>query len=161
MTAIIKSDCGCSRTGHQMRETPEDRKKEHKILAVMAKEFECTYQKVETLGKYKIDAWLHTGSNVKAWVECKWLGKEGFYGVHVPKYIEGCRLSITAGIPFIYAFRVPGKVGYIVVHNGTEEAFSPKFTRCGGTEEGREKKWDDIEPMMMFPARHIKWVLGQ
>lgn len=140
---------------HSMRETPEDKQREGLILAALAKYAKRDFQQVMTLGKYKIDGWLLQGNEVKAWAECKWLTKTGFYGLNVPKFIEGCQLAKYTHIPFIYAFRDPEGYGYIMVHDATWPVASTTFRLAGGTQAGRSPNWDDIEPMMLFNERDI------
>jgi hypothetical protein len=140
---------------HAQRETPQDKANEENILKLLARHRGCDYQQVMTLGKYKIDGWLHQDKRVLAWVECKWLTKEGFYGLNVPKFIEGCELAAHTDTPFLYACRVPGKVGLLEVHNGAWSAVDADLRLAGGRRE--PQNWDDIEPMMMFDPSLLTW----
>lgn len=141
---------------HTMRETKLDKKKERVILNRLAKHFGVNVQQVLTLGKYKIDGILHSGGIVHSYVECKWLSKEGFYGVNTPKYVEGCQLAAWSKVPFIYGLRVPGKIGYIVVHDGNWTPGDDKSRHTGGVKN--PPNWDDIEPMMMLDPSRVEWV---
>ena len=141
---------------HTLRETEKDKKKEKKILDAVAAHFRAEAQQVMTFGKYKIDGILHQGSKVVAFVECKWLSKPGFYGINLPKHIEGCNLASYAQVPFIYAVRVPNRVGFAVVHNGTWMQNEPTLRWTGGVLT--PPNWDDIEPMMMIEPDKIQWL---
>ena len=149
---------------HVMRETNEDKDNQTVILDTLSAHLKCQYTQVETLGKYKIDGWLHSGknTNVLGFVECKWYGKIGFYGLNLPKYIEGCLLAQYARVPFYYAIRVPGgdgrnRFGFITLHDGLWSPSDPvSITHTGGTQKGRQPNWDDVEPMVMLNKDDIQ-----
>ena len=141
---------------HHLRETPEDKRKERKILDALAAHLDAEVQQVETFGKYKIDGILHRASEVVAFVECKWLDKEGFYGINLPKYVEGIGLATHGGAPFIYAVRTPGKFGYAVIHDGVWAVGDLKSVWTGGFRN--PPNWDDKEPMMMIQPEKMLWV---
>lgn len=141
------------------RETQDDLNAEAEILDYIAKKSDCEWRKLGNGGKYRIDAVMHSGGDVRAWFEVKDYKRSLFLGLNVPKYIEGCNLATATAIPFIFGFRYEGKVGIIKIHGGGPfEDVSPQLRMAGGTPKGRKPNPDDVEPMYMFSEDDVRWM---
>ena len=69
------------------RETQDDLDAEAEILDYIAKKSDCEWRKLGNGGKYRIDAVMHNGGDVRAWFEVKDYKRGLFLGLNVPKYI--------------------------------------------------------------------------
>jgi len=142
-----------------MRETADDLEAESEILDIFAEHFGCSWTKLGSGGKYRIDAILHKGHKMRAWVEVKDYKSGLFLGLNVPKYQEGMGLAADTEIPFLLVFRHEGKIGYIKVHEGGMWSDSHVDIRmAGGTPPNRPANDDDYEPMVMFRETYVIWL---
>lgn len=141
------------------RETSDDLHAEAEILDHIAAQSNCEWRKLGNGGKYRIDAVMHRGSEVKAWFEVKDYKRGLFLGLNVPKYIEGCNLATVTAIPFVFGFRHEGRIGIIKIHSGGPfEDLTPELRMAGGTPQGRKPNPDDVEPMYMFSHKDVRWM---
>jgi hypothetical protein len=141
-----------------MRETDADLAKEAEILDHLSSKWKCEWCKLGNGGKYRIDAVLHRGPKIVAWVEVKAHGTS-FVGLNIPKYQEGMTLARDTEAPFVFAFSRDSKIGWIKVHGGGAWSdVTPNLRMAGGTPKGRKPLPDDIEPMMMFNETDISWM---
>ena len=140
-----------------MRQTQQDLQNEGEILAIAASKWGSVGVKLPEGGKYRLDAVLLDGSDIKAWVEIKDYSKP-FIGLNIPKYLEGMLIAQMTGITFLFIIRLDGRVGYIKLHDGLVACEPPRYQYAGGTPKGREPLPDDVEPMAMFTKESFKWI---
>lgn len=142
-----------------LRETPEDLKREADILDEVCQKFKCSWKKLGNGGKYRIDAVMFRGKDVKAFAEVKHYVSRLHLLMNVPKYNEGFRLAEITGKPFLFIVKHEDRVGYIKVHSGGPFAdVQAEVIMGGGTPPGREPNPDDIEPLMKFNSSDVIWV---
>jgi hypothetical protein len=143
-----------------MRETPQDKQRELKLIRAFAKLLNLNYQQNMTHTKYRIDGWLYDNKkNVKAWLECKWYGdgKKAYLAMNPPKFNELIQLSIITNIKSYFIVREQGRWGYIQLHSGKETTAKYQIIIAGGTPNGRKPNPDDIEPLVKFDYHQVQW----
>jgi hypothetical protein len=140
-----------------MRETTEDLANEAEICEFFASKWKCEWRKLGNGGKYRIDAVLHRGKDIKVFVEAK-AHKTSFMGLNLPKYMEMCELGIETGLPVYFLIRRNDEYGFIPVWDKTWKGVTPTLEMTGGTPPGREPLPDDVEPMMMFTDEDVTWI---
>jgi len=132
-----------------MRERPSDLENEREILNLFCAKWGCQWVKLGNGGKYRIDAALKQGDQLKAFVEVKDYSGN-FCGMNLPKYIEGCELAQWTGVPFLFVMRRGDVISHMKLHDGLTTMIPPAFRVTGGTPAGRAPLPDDIEPMAIF-----------
>ena len=146
-----------------MRETKEDLKHEGMLANTMA---EILYAKASKAhAKYRIDGWFHQNKNLIGWFECKWYsqGHKAFAMLNVPKFKELVDLAELTGKPSYFLMRekqgpdVPGRMGYILIHDGKKIQCQYECKIAGGTPPGRKPLPDDVEPLIIFSYSEIVW----
>jgi len=141
-----------------MRETSNDLAMEKEILDAVCFKWHCGWRKLGNGGKYRVDAVLQEGPEIRAWVEVKDYSSPKFIGMNIPKYMEGVALAKVTGCTFMLLIRVAGRIGYIRLHDGLDTLAPPKFIVTGGTPAGKTPLPDDIEPMAMFDQTVVRWM---
>jgi hypothetical protein len=147
-----------------MRETAANQEKELETLTVFCNRFGSTPRKLASIyssnqsRKYRIDAVILNGSEIKAWAEVKNYSKSGFLGLNIVKYKEGTDLARLTGLPFLMVVSIAGKVGWLKLHDGLVFCAPPDYKLAGGTPRGQEPLHDDIEPMAMFSEDFVQWI---
>jgi hypothetical protein len=146
------------------RETPDDRKREERLLQVMADHLGLSYKQNPNTNKYKIDGWfLHDqgyGKGLLAgWAECKWYTGKPHLFLNVPKYMELIDLARVSGVPSYFIVRKESSWGYAVLHDGYSLSAKVFPVVDGGTPPGREPNEDDIEPLIMIFEEHVRWMM--
>ena len=145
------------------RETPDDRKREERLLQVMAKHLGLSYKQNPNTNKYRIDGWFYhdqgSGKGLLAgWAECKWYTGKPHLFLNVPKYMELINLAESSGVPSYFIFRKEGAWGYAVLHDGYKRSAQVMGVIDGGTPFGREPNEDDIEPLMVVISDSVRWM---
>jgi len=147
-----------------VRETARDKEKELETLTKFCAQFGSTPRKLASIysseqsRKYRIDAVMLDGNEIKAWVEVKNYSRSGFLGLNIVKYKEGTDLAKLTGIPFLMVISIAGRIGWIKLHDGLVFCIPPQYKMAGGTPKGKEPLHDDIEPMAMFSEDLIRWI---
>ena len=146
------------------RETPDDRKREERLLQVMAEHLGFSYKQNPNTNKYKIDGWFYHDQGggkglLAGWAECKWYTGKPHLFLNVPKYMELIDLARVSGVPSYFIVRKKSSWGYAVLHDGHSISAKVFPVVDGGTPPGREPNEDDIEPLIMVVEESVRWMM--
>ena len=141
------------------RENDQDKQNQKVLFDRFSRHLEMTYGQFSSFSKkYRIDGFVKdVEDNVTGWVECKWYKKKAYCWLNLPKYNELITLAEITGQPSYLVFRIPGKLGYIKLHDGETKTCSYTVKVTGGTQWGRFKNEDDIEPLICLGQKQIVW----
>jgi len=144
-----------------IRETEQDKSNQSRILDAFAKKFNLQYLEFSSFSnKYRIDACFWKDGDIVAWAECKWYTNKAHLMLNVPKYLELYHLSTHTGLPSYLLFREGDRIGSIIINNPKRNTkASKKIILGGGTQKGRQKNSDDIEPLIKFTEEEIIWII--
>ena len=144
-----------------IRETKQDRSNQKRILDAFANKMSLDYMEFSDMSrKYKIDACFTKGGNIVAWAECKWYTNKAHLYLNVPKFLELHHLSEHTGLPSYFLFRENDRIGCIVINNPKKQTRAKKqLIIGGGTQKGRVRNDDDIEPLFKLDKDDVNWII--